>query len=68
MLYVTMFVQLGSGFISDLFWLLHLVPPSIGFYFLWTKVVYPWISKPDPEPEDVPQQAARTKVKYGKGR
>ena len=38
MLYWTMFVQLGSGFVSDLFWLLHFVPPTVAFYYLWTKV------------------------------
>ena len=92
MLYVTMFVQLSTGFLSDLFWLLcappschaiaavclprHIapqpppplspspsqaslrppaprpdvmpgrggadtIPPSIGMYFLWVKVIYP---------------------------
>ena len=38
LLYTTMFVQLMTAFVSDWFWLLYLVPPSIGFYFLWTKV------------------------------
>ena len=28
MLYVTAFIQLATGFVSDWFWLLHLVPPS----------------------------------------
>jgi hypothetical protein len=43
MLYTTIFVHLTTGFISDLFWLLYLLPPCIGFYFLWTQVIYPWI-------------------------
>ena len=60
MLYVTMFVQLGTGFISDWFWLIYLIPPIIGFYFLWTKVIYPWISKPDAERDEImPRKAAR---------
>jgi hypothetical protein len=103
LLYWNILVQLGSGFVSDVFWLLHLVPPTIGFYFLWTKValararyaasashprqpvscpepiacprglqvIYPWISKPDPEAEEPDPQMARKgerKVKYGKAR
>lgn len=70
MLYMTMFVQLASGFISDLFWLIHLIPPCIGFYYLWTMVIYPWISKPDEEPMDprMMQDGKKQKVKYGKGR
>ena len=67
MLYVNLFVQLTSAFISDWFWLVYLIPPSIGFYYLWTKVIYPWISKPDEEPE-APQQEKKQKVKYGKAR
>ena len=68
MLFVTMFVQLATGFLSDVFWLVHLIPPSIGFYYLWIKVIYPWISKPDPEAAPMPDQQGqgRTKVKYGK--
>ena len=66
MLYVTMFVQLATGFVSDWFWLLYTIPPSVGFYYLWTKVIYPWISKPDEDPSVQPEQ--KTKVKYGKGR
>ena len=66
MLYTSMFVQLGSGFVSDLFWLVYLIPPSVGFYYLWVKVIYPWISKPDEEPEPMPEK--KQKVKYGKGR
>ena len=72
MLYVNLFVQVTSGFLSDWFWLVYLIPPNIGFYFLWTRVIYPWISKPDPE-SDVAPQAGRPgeraqKVKYGKGK
>ena len=66
MLYVTAFIQLATGFVSDWFWLLHLVPPTIGFYFLWVKVIYPWISKPDAEPDAAPEK--KQKMKYGKGR
>ena len=67
MLYTTIFVQLSTGFISDLFWLIYLIPPSIGFYFLWTKVIYPWISKPDEEAQpEMPDK--KQKVKYGKAR
>lgn len=69
MLYTTMFVQLSSAFISDWFWLLYLIPPSIGLYFLWTMVIYPWISRPDPEPAEAPDtQGKKAKVKYGKAR
>ena len=71
MLYTTMFVQLASGFVSDWFWLLYLVPPSIGMYYLWTGVIYPWISRPDPEqeqPDQLKPGERATKVKYGKGR
>ena len=73
MLYVNLFVQLTSAFISDWFWLVYLIPPSIGFYYLWTKVIYPWISKPDAEVENPMAAAGRkgeraTKVKYGKAR
>ena len=52
MVYTTAFVQLSTAFVSDWFWLLMLVPPAIGVYFLWTMLIYPWISKPDPEKED----------------
>jgi len=68
MLYTTMFVQLSSAFISDWFWLLYLIPPCIGFYFLWTMVIYPWISRPDSEPEAPDTQGKKAKVKYGKAR
>ena len=63
MLFVTIFVQLGTGFISDWLWLVYTVPPAIGLYYLWVKIVYPWISKPDEEP-----QAAEPKMKMKKGR
>ena len=66
LLYVNLFVQLTSGFVSDWFWLLYLIPPSVGFYYLWTKLIYPWISKPDAEPEDPSAQGKKQKVKYGK--
>ena len=26
------------------------------FYFLWTRIIYPWISKPDEEPEALQQE------------
>lgn len=128
MLYVTLFVQLTTGFISDWFWLLYTVrdparrrcfvlrpaphaprlvlraprlvlhasyfaprfasprvprrcyccsftrsrapsqiPPCIGLYYLWIKVIYPWISKPDEEPGQQPMEQ-KNKVKYGKAR
>ena len=66
MLYVTIFVQLTTGFVSDWFWLVYLIPPCIGTYYLWTMVIYPWISKPDEEPQQV--QERKQKVKYGKAR
>ena len=34
---------------------------------MWTRIIYPWISKPDEEPED-PMQEKKQKVKYGKAR
>jgi len=68
MLYTTIFVQLTTGFISDLFWLLYLLPPCIGFYFLWTQVIYPWISKPEEPTEPMAQEKQKAKVKYGKAR
>lgn len=43
------------------------IPPCIGMYYLWIKVIYPWISKPDEEPGQQPMEQ-QTKVKYGKGR
>uniref|UniRef100_A0A7S2DRR1 Transmembrane protein 208 n=1 Tax=Haptolina brevifila TaxID=156173 RepID=A0A7S2DRR1_9EUKA len=55
-MYVMMFVQIGSGFISDWFWLFAVIPPSFGLYFLWIKVIYPWISKPDPEAQLAQEQ------------
>ena len=65
MLYVTMFVQLGSGFVSDWFWLFYLIPPAIGLYYLWTGIIYPWISRPDPEQDSSQvssnQESARPK-------
>ena len=66
-LYVTIFVQLGTGFLSDWLWLVYTIPPCIGFYYLWTMVIYPWISKPD-EPEGLAQPEPKKKVKYGKAR
>ena len=70
LLYTTLFIQLTTGFISDWFWLLGLVPPSIGLYYLWTMVIYPWISKPDEDPAAAAAAAAdrKQKVKYGKAR
>lgn len=65
MLYTTFFVQLTTGFISDWFWLIYLVPPSMGLYYLWTLVIYPWISKPDAEKEEIPGQAAGVQWKAG---
>lgn len=56
LLYVTIFLQLSTGFLSDWFWLFSLVPPTIGVYYLWTMIIYPWISKPDPEPMHGEQQ------------
>ena len=53
LLYVTMFIQLGTGFVSDWFWVTAIFPPIIGFYFLWIWYIYPWISKPDAEPEQM---------------
>ena len=65
MLYVTMFVQLATAFISDWFWLIYTIPPSVGFYFLWTGVIYPWISRPDPEPMGVPGQPEKGTPRKG---
>ena len=65
MLYTTFFVQLTTAFISDWFWLIYLIPPSMGFYYLWTKIIYPWISTPDAEKEDLPGQAAGVQWKAG---
>ncbi len=53
---MTIFLQLSTGFLSDWFWLFSLVPPTIGVYYLWTMIIYPWISKPDPEPMHGEQQ------------
>jgi hypothetical protein len=73
MLYWTMLTQLTSGFLSEWFWLLYTVPPCVGFYYLWVKVIYPWISKPDEErverdacgnPLQAPGQKQKQKVKY----
>ena len=63
MLFVSIFVQLGTGFVSDWLWLVYTVPPAIGLYYLWVKIIYPWISKPDEEP-----QAPEPKMKMKKGR
>ena len=67
MLFTTEFVQLTTCFVSDAFWLVYLVPPTVGFYFLWTMVIYPWISKPDEEPQQM-QEEPKRKIKYGKAR
>ena len=69
-LFTTMFVQLATAFISDWFWLVGTIPPSVGCYFLWTMVIYPWISKPDEPREPMPGQGQdrKAKVKYGKAR
>ena len=67
-LYVTMFVQLTTAFFSDWFWLIYLIPPGIGFYYLWTMVIYPYISRPDAPAAPGPMDAPKQKVKYGKGR
>ena len=69
-LFTTMFVQLATAFISDWFWLVGTIPPSVGCYFLWTMVIYPWISKPDEPREPMPGQGPdrKAKVKYGKAR
>ena len=71
MLYTTMFVQLSTAFISDWFWLLYLIPPAIGLYYLWTMVIYPWISRPDANADADPGNMKGGKagrVKYAKGR
>ena len=69
MLYVTIFVQQTTAFVSDWFWLIYTIPPCIGFYYLWTMVIYPWISKPDEErPNAAQMQEQKQKVKYGKAR
>jgi len=54
LLYVTMFVQITTCFLSDLFFLVSFVPPTIGFYYAWTMYIYPWISKPDAPPQASP--------------
>merc|ERR1712232_1215778 len=41
-LYVTIFVQITTGFVSDLFWIVYAILPCIAFYYLWTMVIYPW--------------------------
>ena len=53
---MTIFLQLSTGFLSDWCWLFSLVPPTIGVYYLWTMIIYPWIIKPDPEPMHGEQQ------------
>ena len=58
MLFVSIFVQLGTGFVSDWLWLVYTVPPTIGLYYLWVKIIYPWISKPDVE-EETPEMAKK---------
>ena len=67
MLFVTQFVQLTTCFLSDWFWLIYLIPPNIGLYFLWTRIIYPWISKPDAEPQQMEPEKMK-KIKYGKAR
>ena len=68
-LYVTIFVQNATAFLSDWFWLLYTIPPGVGFYYLWTMVIYPWISKPDEEPEQqLSAKEQKQKIKYGKAR
>jgi len=52
LLYVIMFIQMATCFLSDVFFLVAFVPPAIGFYFAWTMYIYPWISKPD-QPREV---------------
>ena len=64
MLFLTVFVQLGTGLLSDWLWLVYTIPPAVGLYYLWVKVIYPWISKPDEEP-NVGQEP---KMKMKKGR
>eukprot|EP00316_Scyphosphaera_apsteinii_P022466 CAMPEP_0119312478 /NCGR_PEP_ID=MMETSP1333-20130426/26631_1 /TAXON_ID=418940 /ORGANISM="Scyphosphaera apsteinii, Strain RCC1455" /LENGTH=153 /DNA_ID=CAMNT_0007317107 /DNA_START=66 /DNA_END=527 /DNA_ORIENTATION=- len=66
LLYVTMFVQLTTGFISDWFWLFAMVPPCVGTYFAWVKVIYPWISKPDNDTMETMPQKGKQKVKYAR--
>ena len=38
LLFLTIFVQLGTAFLSDWLWLVYLIPPAIGVYYLWIKV------------------------------
>jgi len=69
LLYVTMFVQITTCFLSDLFFLVSFVPPTIGFYYAWTMYIYPWISKPDAPPQGMQEIAGKKqKVKNGRGR
>ncbi len=64
MLFLSVFVQLGTGFLSDWLWLVYTVPPAIGLYYLWVKIIYPWISKPDEDPN----AGQEPKMKMKKGR
>merc|ERR1711935_862842 len=64
MLFLAVFVQLGTGFLSDWLWLVYTVPPAIGLYYLWVKIIYPWISKPDEDPN----AGQEPKMKMKKGR
>jgi hypothetical protein len=57
LLYVTMFIQMTTCFLSDLFFLVSFIPPMIGFYHAWIKVIYPWISKPDAPSQVRPQNS-----------
>ena len=51
---------------------MYLIPPCIGFYYLWTMVIYPWISRPDApaaEPAQGDMKGGKAgRVKYAKGR
>ncbi|KAL3913332.1 MAG: hypothetical protein SGPRY_008018 [Prymnesium sp.] len=77
MLYIALFVQvLTTGFIHDGFFILLTIPPCIGVYYLWIKVIYPWISRPEESPplsaEEKKRQAKAEaksgRVKYSKAR
>ena len=67
LLYTVLFIQLATGFLSDWFALLALVPPCIGIYYAWVKIIYPWISKPDaPSQQELMQQQMATKGRRGR--
>eukprot|EP00310_Coccolithus_braarudii_P023786 CAMPEP_0183351738 /NCGR_PEP_ID=MMETSP0164_2-20130417/26222_1 /TAXON_ID=221442 /ORGANISM="Coccolithus pelagicus ssp braarudi, Strain PLY182g" /LENGTH=175 /DNA_ID=CAMNT_0025523997 /DNA_START=13 /DNA_END=540 /DNA_ORIENTATION=- len=73
MILLTIFVQITTALISDWFWLLYLIPPGVGSYFLWVKMIYPWISKPDaPSANELMQQQQMQgkggRAKYSKAR